>query len=224
LDIVSSTPIIEFVVIGAGVLGSLFLLFLLILAFLSRGGQTISRRTGGALALTVALIILVSGLWCVYLSPTLTYTEYKESFYREISVEGQSSWSYAVDVLKEDTMDGSVSLYVVIYDRSPIVDKNFTDQTFSLFIYDPDGEIVWSQINVTYSYFTIKALKTGVHEIEVYNPNVEPIRGYVSFNVQGKVTVRPLEPLGQLMSLISLPIFGLGFWASGIYTVLRKRE
>jgi len=224
LDIVSSTPIIEFVVIGAGVLGSLFLLFLLILAFLSRGGQTISRRTGGALALTVALIILVSGLWCVYLSPTLTYTEYKESFYREISVEGQSSWSYAVDVLKEDTMDGSVSLYVVIYDRSPIVDKNFTDQTFSLFIYDPDGEIVWSQINVTYSYFTVKALKTGVHEIEVYNPNVEPIRGYVSFNVQGKVTVRPLEPLGQLMSLISLPIFGLGFWASGIYTVLRKRE
>lgn len=224
MDIVSSTPIIEFVVIGAGVLGSLFLLFLLILAFLSRGGQTISRRTGGALALTVALIILVSGLWCVYLSPTLTYTEYKESFYREISVEGQSSWSYAVDVLKEDTMDGSVSLYVVIYDRSPIVDKNFTDQTFSLFIYDPDGEIVWSQINVTYSYFTVKALKTGVHEIEVYNPNVEPIRGYVSFNVQGKVTVRPLEPLGQLMSLISLPIFGLGFWASGIYTVLRKRE
>lgn len=224
MDIVSPTPIIEFIVIGAGVLGSIFLLFLLILAFLSRGGQTISRRTGGALALTVALIILVSGLWCVYLSPTITYTEYKDSLYREISVEGQSSWSYAVDVLKGDTMDGSVSLYVVIYDRSPVVDKNFTDQTFSLFIYDPDGEIVWSQINVTYSYFTVKALKTGVHEIEVYNPNVEPIRGYVSFNIQGKVTVRPLEPLGQLMSLISLPIIGFGFWASGIYAVLRKRE
>jgi len=224
LDIVSPTPIVEFIVIGAGVLGSLFLLFLLILAFISRGGQTISRRTGGALALTVALIILVSGLWCVYLSPTLTYTEYKDSFYREISVDGQSSWSYAVDILKEDTMDGSVSLYVTVYDRSPIVDKNFTGQTFSLFIYDPDREIVWSQINVTYSYFTVKALKTGVHEIEVYNPNVEPIHGYVSFNVQGKVTVRPLEPLGQLMSLISLPIFGLGLWASEIYAVLRKKE
>ena len=222
MDTVPSTSIIGYIVVGIAVLGSVFLLFILILVFFPRRGQMISRETSGALALTMALIILISGLWCIFLSPMVTYTEYRDSIYREISVEGQSSWSYVFDALEGDTMDGSVSS-IVIFEDQYFALVNQTSPTFSLFIYDPDGEVVWSQINVTYSYFTVKALETGIYEIEVYNPNVETIHGYVSLYIQGKVTLRPLEPLGQWLSLISLPIFGFGFWATGIYSTLRKK-
>ena len=225
MDVVYQTPIIGFIVIGVAALGLIFLLFLLILVFLPGRGQMFSRKTGGALALTVAMIILISGLWCVFLSPTVTSTEYRDSLYVDISIAGQSSWSYALDVLKGDTIDGSVSSFFeeTVKDLRVSLINN-TSQTFSLFVHDPDGEVVWSKINATHSYFTVRALKTGIYEIEVYNPNVETMYYYVSIYVQGKVILRPLEPLGQWLSLISLPIFGFGFWATGIYPATRKRR
>jgi len=223
MDIIPSEPYITVLPILV-VLGALvFVVLLLILALLLRGGQVISRKTGGALAVTVALMVLFSGLWCAFLSPPVTYTEYKDSLYRNISVEGQSSWNYTTEMLKGDTMDGSVSLAMILEGQRSIVD-NKTSPTFNLFIYDPDGNTVWSQINVTYSYFTVKALKPGLYEIKIHNPNTQAINGYVSFYVQGKVTLRPLEPLGQWLSLISLPLLGLGAWASGIYPRPKKEQ
>lgn len=220
MDIIPPEPYIGVLPILA--LGAiLFAVFFLILAVLLRGGQTISRKMGGALALTVALMILFSGLWCVFLSPPVTYNEYKDSLYRNISIEGRSSWNYTTDMLKGDTLDGSISLVMILEGKEPTI-TNYTSTTFSLLIYDPDGRPVWTQINVTYSYFTVKALKSGTYEIEVRNPNMATLNGYVSLNVQGKVTLRPLEPLGQWLSLISLPILGLGVWASGIYPRPKK--
>jgi len=222
MSIVSPEPYITILPILA--LGAILLVvFLLILAFILRGGQTISRKTGGALALTVALMILFSGLWCLFLSPPVTYNEYKDSFYRNMSIEGLSSWNYTTEMLKGDTLDGSISLTMILEGRELTL-ANYTPTTFSLSIYDPDGKPVWTQINVTYSYFTVKALKSGPYEIRVHNPNKETINGYVSLNVQGKVTLRPLEPLGQWLSLISLPILGLGIWASGIYPRPKKEQ
>jgi len=226
----SPEPSVYVSIIPIFALGALFLVgFILIFAFLFRGGQNISRKTGGALALTMALIVLFSGLWCVFLSPPATYTVYKDSLYRAISIDGRSGWNYAIEMVKGDTLDGSISPdssvnpYMYTEGRCVFI-VNYTFPRFCLFIYDPDGISVWSQINTTNTYFNVKASKTGAYVVKVQNPNAETISCYISLSVQGKVTVRPLEPLGQWLSLISLPIIGLGVWAAEIYPRPKKEH
>jgi hypothetical protein len=104
-----------------------------------------------------------------------------------------------------------------------IRDYKDSEKTFNVYIYDPDAYIVWSETNVTHSYFNIKALKSGLYKLVVQNPNPHDVGCYIGITVSAKVTHRPLEPLGQWLSLISLPIFGLGIWASGVFAIMRKR-
>jgi hypothetical protein len=222
MEIVSSMSFIGLIVFCMAAAGVLF--FLLLLFFL-RGGQTMSRQTGGAVALTVATILLLSGAWCIFLSPEVTQTEWPDSFYNEVSIVGQSNWSYPIDAVEEDRIDGSVNMQIVYYDEATtrnMVSVINNTPTFNIFIYDPDGKVVWSQINVTYTYFNIKAIYTGIYEIEVFNPSLETIQCYVQFSVRRMIVVRPLESFGQWLLLVSLPVYGLGTWATGLLSKKKK--
>ena len=148
------------------------------------------------------------------LSPTMTYSETKDSFYRQLSIGGLESWSYSIDVQVDDTL---------MIHADGIRAYNDSSRNFSLYVYDPDGEIFQSETNTTYAHFSMKALKSGQYRIEVRNPNQSTVECNVQTTVSAKVTHRPLEPLGQWLSLMSLPIFGLGIWASGLFTIMRKR-
>jgi hypothetical protein len=88
-------------------------------------------------------------------------------------------------------------------------------------IYDSDNDVLWSKSRVSYAYFNLKAPKTGDYRIEVQNPNKDVIEVNVQVTIRGEITHRPLNPAGQWLSLISLPIFGLGIWSSGL---LRQRK
>jgi len=176
---------------------------------------TIPVKTGGAVTLTLASVLLLSGLWCMFLSPMATYPETEDSFYRSVSIDRLGNWSYSLSVREEDTLMVSVS--------PEIRDPNASVKTCKIYIYDPDGIAVWSETTATYTYVNIKALKTGVYKVEAVNPNQEAISCFVQITLSREMIYRPLDPLGQWLSLISLPIFGLGIWTSGIVGILQKR-
>jgi len=213
--LIALLPLIIVVVVVIGIIG------LVVFGMLLSRRVTLTIKMGGAMALTLASIILLSGLWCMFLSPTMTYSDTRESFYRQVSIGGSTSWSYSFSVQEGETIDGSVD-GIITSNASFYISENST-KTFSIYVYDPNNNILWSQTDVTSAHLSIKALYSGVHRIEIRNPNPQSIDCYVYVSVYTKGTFRPLEPAGQWLSLISLPIFGFGIWASGLHTTLRKK-
>lgn len=197
---------------GAAVLG---VIFLIVLGILASRRVTVSLRTGGAVTLTLASIILLSGLWCVFLSPTITHSETKESLYRNISISGSGNWSYSISMQERNTLMVSVS--------RDVRDSDITGKVYRVYVYDPDGTVVRSETTTTYAQINLRALESGVYKVEAQNPNQQDIEFNVQIIVSAEVTYRPLEPLGQWLSLISIPIFGLGMWSSGLLAVLQKK-
>lgn len=210
------TSFLPLIIVGVVILG---VIFFIVLGILLSRHVTITIKTSGAIALTLASILLLSGLWCMFLSPTTAYSETKESFYSRISIEGLKSWNYTSNVQKGDTLTGYVDS-IRVYDGL----SNASDKTFNLRIYDPDKDVVWFETNVPYAHFSVNALKSGVYKVEVQNPNRQAIECNVQIAVSTKVTYRPLEPLGQWLSLVSLPIFGFGMWASGLFAIIQRKE
>jgi hypothetical protein len=150
------------------------------------------------------------------------YTKTEGDYYRPlVTINGLSNWSYSVSARNGDILTVSLNFYYEAVNG----DFNKTyDLKVNLHVYDPDNNVVWSEIGTTYSYFSMKTLKTGMYRVEVQNPNQQAVRYYVQVTVTTEVTYRPLEPLGSWLTLISLPIFGLGIWASGIFASLYKMK
>jgi hypothetical protein len=176
-----------------------------------RGAISIGRRVkisriSGAIALTLASIILLSGLWCIFLSPTSTYYENRENFYTEISIDGQDVWIYDFKMIEEDALDGSIGV-LRTYESNEV-----SSSTFNFRIYDQNNNVIWSRNNVSNAHFNLMSLRLGEYKIEVQNPNSQIVDYSIRFAVRGKVTHRPLDPVGQWLSIISLPVFGLGIW------------
>ena len=173
-------------------------------------------RSSGVIALTFASIILLSGLWCMFLSPTSSYYENRENFYTEISIEGQRSWIHDLEMFEEDTLDGSVN-EVITYEKA-------SSSTFNFRIYDHDNNVIWSKYNVSNAYFNLKSIKSGEYRIEVQNPNDQIVDCSIRFTVRSKIIHRHLDPLGQWLSIISLPVFGFGIWTWLTSKTQRKNE
>lgn len=203
--------ILPLVIVGVAVVGFICLMLLVVL---TGRRVTMNVKTGGAVALTLASILLLSGLWCMFISPTVTYNETREGFYRDISIQGLESWTYSFNAQEGDDLMVSVD---------GVQPYNATEVRLNVYIYGPDGETVWSETNIKYTHFTIKASRTGLHRVEVENPNPEDIRCYLQITVSLKATYRPLEPFGEWISLVSLPVFGLGAWASGLLSSLKRK-
>mgnify|MGYP001100245929 FL=1 len=64
--------ILPLIIAGVVILG---VMFLIVLGLLIARRVTITVKTGGAVTLTLASVLLLSGLWCMGLSPTATYPE-----------------------------------------------------------------------------------------------------------------------------------------------------
>jgi len=199
-------------IVGVIVLG---FIFLIVLGLLIGRRVTMTMRTGGAIALTLASIILLSGLWCMLLSPTMTYSETEDRFDRHLTIGGQQSWSYSINIQVDDTL---------VISADGIRAYNDSGKILNVYLYDPDDDILWSETNATYAYFSMRGLKSGPHRIEVQNLNPNIVECYMQVILSAEVAYRPLEPLGQWLSLVSLPIFGLGMWASGLFVVTRKHS
>ena len=53
----------------------------------------IGRASSGAITLTLASMLLLSGIWCMLLSPTVTYPQFGQSLHREISIDAFGNWT-----------------------------------------------------------------------------------------------------------------------------------
>ena len=173
-----------------------------------------SREMVGAVALTLAFVVLISGVWCIALSPTTDHTHIKERYHYSLSIGGLASKSVTFTAEGDETIEGSVGLTVSIP----------RGEAFDFYIFDPEGELIWQDLNITYTFFHTKALKSGTYKAKIKNLSSNTITCLISIGRTIRVTIRPLEPAGQWLFLISLPIFGLGIWASGIYRVVWKRK
>lgn len=176
------------------------LAFIFVLVLLSRDRDMMSRRTGGAVTLTLASIILISGLWCCALSPTASRYEHDSIVRGEKPTIGASQiQTYYVELKEGERLTGDIS-----YEKA----------AFTLRIYSPDGALIRSVVNVTTSGLTVEALESGSYRVEIENPNPESIKPFVYIEKGAEAPYRPLAPAGQWLSLISMPIFALGLWLS----------
>lgn len=181
----------------AAVLFVLAFIFVSILLFRDR--NVMSRRTGGAITLTIASIILLSGLWCYTLSPTRVRYDHETIVRGETPMIGAlQTQTYYIELNVGERLTGDI---------------NCEEAVFILQIYSPEGALVRSVPNVTTSGLTVEALKSGSYKVEVENPNPESIKPFIYIGKEVEGSYRPLVPAGQWLSLISIPVFALGIWA-----------
>lgn len=221
--------VIPFLALGAIVLAILFLLFLVILVL--RGPQ-VSRATGGAVTLALASMVFLTGVWCSVFSPTSD--RYESMANAGITLPTRGNWTYVGAFTQGETITGNVNLRdrVPLYEprtgsqpeiigAHPDLNTTLPDGTiivpkpmplFSVYLYDPQGGLVYSEERVSSSYFTVKASRTGQYRFIVENESEEGAGLYVS--ISKTIRFRPLEPVGQWLSLVSLPLIGLGIWAT----------
>jgi hypothetical protein len=166
-----------------------------------------SREERGAIALTIALVVLVSGAYCLWLSPTHDKREYEEKEVMSFAVEpyGSSTQSFKAELGRELEVTIGSDLVAVPGTGAKVV-------SFSVAIYDPEGELILSKSDVNRISLTIEVERGGLYKVEVENPHDETINLTLRVVDRTVKKVRPLKPLGLWLTLISLPMLGLSLW------------
>ena len=187
---------------------------LLITFFIAMRRSAPSRETSGAIALTIAAIILLSGIWCMWLSPTVDTRKYDEIATRSLVVEPLGTVANTFEAEKGQEIEVNIDFTGPVRVISvPGEVEQPIYPIFSVDIYDPAGKLVWTQTNTTRVFMSSTPVtETGIYRVEVGNPREEAVSLTMRVQDRTKMTIRPLEPIGQWLSLISIPIFALGVW------------
>ena len=169
--------------------------------------------------MTVAAVFLSSGLWALWYTPALTYEPRRNEEIGNIELTLQPSTS-AIKVLevKQGVQELSISIRAqTIIDNDPNETSYPTDipPTFSARIVNPQGKAIARYDNVTSvgSEERISVPQPGSHQIELTNISLENnLALQIHTRDVTKVVNHPLEAMGQWLTIISTPIFGLGAW------------
>lgn len=206
----SFTVFIVFLAV-CGVLGLGFFVFIAVV-LASRGRARPSGSTAGAVTLTIAMMMLLSGLWCAALSPTVTERRYDTLVSSNPTIQPGLNWTSQAKVLKDERVEGTISVkdWVPTYENGTVI---AVESIFDVYVYDPLGEVVWAERAVPYSHFTLMVSASGTYTFCVANLGLTAVATFIGISKSWPVVVRPLEPFGQWLSLVSLPIIGLGVWA-----------
>jgi hypothetical protein len=175
-------------------------------------------NSGGPIALTIAVILLISGFWSLWLSPTYETRLYEEKTVRSLSLSPQGSWSETFLIEAGETLEITATPVTTRLADGGIVEVPTKPAlpTFNAEIYGPGGELLWSQTATDHLYYLMPepAPSPGTLHIQFTNPHNQTLTLTLRITDRSKTTIRPLEPLGQWLTLISLPLFGLGAWLS----------
>jgi len=203
------------IVVACVILG---VIFFVLLAILIGRRVTVTMKTGGVVALTLASVLFLSGVWCIFLSPLSTIDKTKLFFQQNLLLETNGRWLYPIWIDDGDTLSIRVERVQI---WGPFLNDSIVVPlpVVSVYLVDLVNHSIWSE-EYAYDAYHSAQLASGKYQVEIVNPHSEvDKRCFVTFTVTGDVEYRPLEPLGQLMILVSLPIFGLGIWASGIFAI-----
>ena len=193
----------------------------------------IGRASGGAVTLTLASMLLLSGLWCMLLSPTTSYSRYTYNWRDSVTIPSALNWTYYFEIQEGDTLTVVIDYIKVNIPeptRPPPVFPNMTIivseivlipiRLQTVCIYNSTGELVYEwPASGGFSQSDIE-LAPDRYTIVFRNHITYPIEVHAHISVRRRIVYRSLEPVGQWLSLISLPVFGLGIWAS---SSLKKR-
>ncbi|MEM2952801.1 MAG: hypothetical protein QXU21_00815 [Candidatus Bathyarchaeia archaeon] len=151
-------------------------------------------------SLTVALLLLLSGLWCVYLSPVTIYgpgvpnTAWQRIFYEPIFQPNAT-------VVYNFTVQTDQHVRIQIKNIEVIARRFYT-----AFIYDSKSNLVFEKQSDSELPLEYLPNETGLHMLNIHN------QPYVNTSLTVEITgyyalFRPLTSIGQLLVLISLPIY-----------------
>jgi len=202
MELDSSSLVMIFSAVFA--VGGAFILVLILLLVVKRPYP--SRESSGAITLTLASVILLSAMWCMWLSPTVETRKYDEIASSSLSVEPLGLVTQDFTAQKGQEIEVSINSVLVGRVEPPEF------PTFSVKIKDPKGSLIWAQTNVTTVSFTRQVTESGVFKVEISNPKRETLSLSMRVLDRTKMTFRRLEPAGQWLILMSLPILGLGIW------------
>jgi hypothetical protein len=177
-----------------------------------------SSRFGksGAIALTIASIVLLSGIWSMWLSPTYDNRKYEEIQRTNSLLNPNSTVRYSFETTKGQEIKITVDASYVPASAKEAQD-NFQQSipaSISATIYDSKRDVVFEQANVTYVDIAKPILiqDGGTYQIEVTNNQNRTFNSGIVIIDATRTETRSLEPTGQWLLLISLPIFVLGIW------------
>lgn len=172
--------------------------------------------TSGAISLTLASIVLLSGIWSMWLSPTYDNRKYEEIQRTNSLLSPNSTIRYSFETTKGQEIKVIVdAVYVPASTQG--AENSFHESitaSISATIYDSKENVVFQQANVTYVDVVKPILiqDGGTYQIEVTNNQNRTINVGIVVIDATKTVTRSLEPTGQWLTLISLPIFALGIW------------
>jgi hypothetical protein len=174
-----------------------------------------NRHTKGAITMTLAAVVLSSGLWALWYTPTTTYEPRKNEQITSASfvLQPGNSTVKTFEVGK-GVEELSVGVWPqIIYDTEDS-DTNIPP-VISAKIVDPEGNVVKAYDNVTTvsddERIQVKAI--GTFKVEVSNSGAEnALQVELRATDNSKVPNHPMEALGQWLTVISLPVFGLAGW------------
>jgi hypothetical protein len=178
-----------------------------------------SRQTRGAITLTVAAVVLSSGLWGLWYTPTSTYEPRKNEQIGNIELILQANTTIAkVFEVKQGVQELSIGIRaqtIMDIDANQTIYPAEIPAIFSARILNPEGKTIARFDNVT-SIGTgerIPFQQSGSLQIELTNASSE---NNLALQMQvmdvTKIVNHPLEAMGQWLTIISTPVFGLGAW------------
>lgn len=199
-------PFSAFIIPAIVAIGFALIVILVLLLIVKRPYP--SREASGAITLTIAAIILISGAWSMWLSPTYETRRYDELTSSSLSIGPLDSMTQTLEVQKGQEVEVHIDAPALPRVEPPVF------PVFSVRIYDQKGKLIWAQLNVTNCLFmyTTAPTETGTLKVDIDNPQREAIAPIIHMLDRTRITIRPLEPVGQWLTLVSTPIFVLGYW------------
>ncbi len=186
-----------------------------------------SREASGAIALTVAAVILLSGVWSMWLSPTYDVKKNELMpmwiFRGEIISGGpfglgpHSFVTYHFDVEQGQWIQIRMSPAGYIKGVRTTGGELVTGAGVSVYdmsVYASNRSLIFTITNVSKALIVepLYVAESGIMAVEVSNPASNEVMLVLEVRDIDSITTRPLEPIGRLLMLISIPIFGLGVW------------
>ena len=173
-------------------------------------------QTKSAITLTIAAVILVSGVWALWFTPSYGYENRKgeQILAVEFVIEGGKSSAQDFDL--NQVQEITLTPYAQIIPDTSQDQSQAQTAVFSMRVYDPEGRLIKSYDNVTgisqAQRIEVEG-KSGTFKVVMTNNDPDhSIRANLSVMDVSKVPNHPLDALGQWLTVASLPIFGLAAW------------
>jgi len=178
-----------------------------------------SSQTKGAVTLTFASVILFSGLWSLCYVPASGY-EYRKNDQLtgvDFILAPGNSTTNTFEVKKGvEEIGMNVSPQTIPnqpYD--PSQPQQDIPPVISIKVYDPEGRVVKSYGNITSlsGNEMIAVASPGKFRVDVINNTPDnSVRIGLQVYDSTKVVNHPMDAMGQWLTIISAPVFGLAAW------------